>query len=201
MRRILLNSLWISAALCGAALAQGYQNSDISYLGGSAVPVSQTVPGTSVTVSGSTGFSYQFNIGHQLLRLGAGDLWFEFPQTFCIRSDRLSSTGSSTRQTMFMLTPGIRFQRFLSERTSIYGAAGFGYGSFEYYQPSPTSTSGVTTWPTSHGVFDVGAGIDFHLSPRLSLRGEVRDFITGKGLSGATGRQHLIYLFGLAFHF
>jgi len=201
MRRILLSSICISAALCSPAFADKVQNMEIIFLAGRALGVSQTVPGTSVRASGSSGFSNQFNYGYQFFRCSAGDLWLEIAQTFSFRDDSFSSTDNTIRQSMMLFTPGIRFQRSLSNRFSLYGAAGGGYGSFNYYRPSTTSASGVASWPTSHGVFDVAGGVDLRLNYMLSLRGEVRDFITGKGLGGASGRQHVLYLFGVALHF
>jgi hypothetical protein len=35
----------------------------------------------------------------------------------------------------------------------------------------------------------------------LSLRVDARDYVTGRNLSGVRGRNHLLPLFGFAFHF
>ena len=59
----------------------------------------------------------------------------------------------------------------------------------------------VSTNNTAHGVFAFGGGADVRLSPHFSLRVEVRDLVTGKDLSGAAGRHHVLPLFGVAFHF
>jgi hypothetical protein len=80
--------------------------------------------------------------------------------------------------------------------------AGGGIGSFG---KDETNISGsgiyIGTNRTEHGVLDAGGGLDFRLTRLLSLRGEGRDFVTGKNLGGVTGRNHPIYEFGLAFHF
>jgi hypothetical protein len=39
------------------------------------------------------------------------------------------------------------------------------------------------------------------LTRLLSLRGEIRDFVTGSGLGGVNGRHHPIIGFGMAAHF
>lgn len=200
-RNTLCTAVWISTTLCVPAFAQGLQNWEIIFLGGRALEVSQTEPGTGVMVAGSAGYSYHVGYAYQIRRFSAADLWLEVPQTFSSRHDRLSSTSGTTRQSLVAITPGLRLQRSLSDRLSVYGAAGGGFGSFQYYRPSTNSTSAVSPWPTGHGVFDFAAGIDLRLSRAFSIRGEVRDFVTGKGLSGATGRQHIVYLFGGAIHF
>ena len=51
-----------------------------------------------------------------------------------------------------------------------------------------------------HGVADFGGGVDLRLVKSVSLRSEVRDYVTAAGLDGAPGRQHLLPLIGLAFY-
>lgn len=53
---------------------------------------------------------------------------------------------------------------------------------------------------TVHGGFDFGGGVDIRLSRYFSIRAEVRDFVTGAGLSGVEGRNHVAPLVGLVFH-
>jgi hypothetical protein len=43
--------------------------------------------------------------------------------------------------------------------------------------------------------------MDFRLTRLLSVRGDIRDFVTGRGLGGLNGRNHTIFGFGMAVHF
>jgi hypothetical protein len=58
---------------------------------------------------------------------------------------------------------------------------------------------------TSTGVFQIGGGIDVKILPRLSLRGQVRDFFSGiPQLNVDTGksRQHNLFVGGgVIWHF
>jgi len=104
---------------------------------------------------------------------------------------------------MTLFTPGVRFKLPIQSRLSLYGVAGGGIGSFGKDETDVNRRAGVFigTSRTEHGVFDVGGGMDFRLTKLLSLRGEARDFITGRNLGGESGRNHPVYEFGLAFHF
>jgi hypothetical protein len=64
-------------------------------------------------------------------------------------------------------------------------------------QPFPQASSTSTT----HGIFDFGGGVDMRLNRQISIRGEVRDYVTGEGLGGISGRNHRVVSGGLAFHF
>lgn len=59
----------------------------------------------------------------------------------------------------------------------------------------------ISSNSTGHGLAVLGGGIDVRLTRRISIRGEVRDLVTGAGLSGAKGRHHVLPLFGVALPF
>lgn len=77
-------------------------------------------------------------------------------------------------------TPGLKLKLFPGGGISPYIAAGLGLGR---YSGSTTSASGQpvtgdqanTTW-----AFDYGGGVDLNVIHYFAIRGEVRDFITGK---------------------
>jgi hypothetical protein len=60
------------------AWAQRVQNMDIFFLMGPSFAKSQTIAGTNVTLSGSTGVSETLGIGYQISRESAVGLWVEF---------------------------------------------------------------------------------------------------------------------------
>jgi hypothetical protein len=98
-------------------------------------------------------------------------------------------------------TPGVRLQVPMGSRVAFYAVGGVGLGIFNYDQASVSSGVKVQTLTNYHGVVDFGGGADFRLTRLLSLRGEVRDFVTGKGLGGAPGRNQVLADFGVVFHF
>ena len=59
-----------------------------------------------------------------------------------------------------------------------------------------TASSGWTV----RAAVEFGGGLDFRLTRLVSLRGEVRDFVSGRGLGGVAGRHHPIYGFGVGLH-
>jgi hypothetical protein len=194
----------VLSIVCGAASAQFLQNSDISFMFGRSVAASQTVPGTGVNVTTSGGFVQQTGYGYQLLSTKKGSLWLDIPFNFATRG-QTTITGTNQKaadnNSSIFATPGLRFQVTPHPRLALYGIAGFGYGSFDYTRVSPGATPPVTyNSDTSHGTGEIGAGIDFRLNQPFSLRVEVRDFIAGHNLGGASGPNHVVYMFGIALH-
>lgn len=89
----------------------------------------------------------------------------------------------------------------LQSRVSGYGLLGGGGGWFQYAVINGGSNPYVSSNSTAQGLLVAGGGIDVRLTRRISIRGEVRDLVTSAGLSGASGRHHVLPLFGIAFHF
>jgi hypothetical protein len=187
------------------AWAQGVQNMDCYWLFGSQSVKSQTIPGTAVTLPGATGLTTNFGYGYQIVRKSAASLWVE--AFFVIGGDAqsiapgIAGTFNSGWSAFPSFLPGFRFMVPLQSRISVYAAGGGGVSNFSVpqieQQPFPTASSSVTY----HGVFDFGGGVDVRLNRLLSIRGEVRDFVTGTGLGGVTGRNHRLVSGGMALHF
>lgn len=78
----------------------------------------------------------------------------------------------------------------VANRVSIYAAAGGGVADYHVWSNH--------IW---HGLFDFAGGLDIRLSRRWSIRGELRDYISGLGLGGSSGRQNLAPVLGAAWHF
>jgi len=198
-----LRLLGASILLAGAGLAA--QNADLSLMVGPLPGSNQVVTGTNTTVITSTGGALQIDFGYQVLRTTAGDLWVETPLTFAFTGGSVTASRSYSSVSdsgWFCWTPGVRFRVPVESHISFYGVAGGGIGTFgtNLIASGPGSSS-ITTRTSVKGVFDFGGGMDFRLTRLLSLRGEVRDFATAKGLAGTAGHHHLVYDFGLAFHF
>jgi opacity protein-like surface antigen len=188
--------LWIAVS---AAFAQ---NSDLGLLIGISGPSSQVVTGTQTRITGSVGGSGQINYAMQLKEGDAGRLYLELPLLIGGRTS--GSVGSIVRGSVvtgIYFTPGVRFNLTLHPRTSFYVAAGAGIASF--HQDTATVGHGVVSsvngWTSSFaGAF--GGGLDFRLTRLISLRAEVRDFVSRPGIGLTDGRNHPVFGFGMGFH-
>jgi hypothetical protein len=200
MRTILI----LSAIATGLAWAQ---NSELALLGGfSGVQGQTSVAGANKATIGTVSPSLQVNYAWQILERKAG-LSIELPLVIPVRVSGeevssptfQSSVGNSGPDIFF--TPGVRLKISPQSRVSFYGAAGFGIASFgatSFILPGPTI---VSTSRRNSPALGFGGGIDVRLTRWLSMRGDVRDFVTKKGLGGVTGRNHGIFQAGVAFHF
>lgn len=181
------------------------QNSDLALMGGGAIPSSSSqINGATITSSESGGLSYQVAYAFQIHGWSKGDLHIEIPFAGVTgpASSKISPgnvTGSAGA--VLFLTPGVRYKVAVSPRVSLYAAAGFGVGWFLTEQGSVGPVVSGTSTVAAHPVVDFAGGLDFRLTRLLSLRGEVRDFVSGGGFAGNAGRNHPIFQGGIGFHF
>jgi len=182
----------------GAALAQ---NSDLAFLLGATGPFSSKVGNG--TVTGSVGAGFQLNYAGQLHETKAGQLYLELPLMIAaqVKGTVGPNVTSDIKDSIFF-TPGVRWRFTPQKRVSFYAAAGIGFGSFgttnSFVGNGIVSNTGTRTWAAAFGF---GGGIDFRLTRLLSLRAEGRDFVTGAGLGGSSGRSHGFFMAGIGFHF
>jgi hypothetical protein len=183
------------------AWAQRLQNMDISFLAGPASIIARPLAGSNVTLNGHTSLATSIVYGYQMKRISAASLWLELSPITALFGLGTASIPGSVNDTFMTTTAGVRLVVPLQSRVSAYGVLGGGVGLFYY----PSLLGGQNTYllsnSTLHGVFLVGGGVAFRLNRYISIRAEARDFITGAGLSGSTGRNHVLPLFGVAFHF
>jgi hypothetical protein len=181
------------------------QNTDISIMVGLFQSAKATVSGTSIQVTSPAGPNSEVNFGYQILRRSEAELWIETPIVFGFLSSSVTiangSVASSSNST-FAFTPGVRVRIPTQSRLSVFGAGGFGFGSFVHFQSSADGTSVQNQAIFSkRAAFDLGAGGDIRLTRLVSLRAEVRDIIPAGSLSAGMARHRAFYEFGLAFHF
>ena len=176
------------------------QNSDLGLLAGISGPSAQVVSGS--RISASAGGSAQINYAMQLKESSAGRLYLELPLLIGVRDS--ASVGNVIRGsavTGIYFTPGVRFNLTLHPRTSFYAAGGAGVASF--YQDVGIVGNGVIVassgWTSSFAVA-FGGGLDFRLTRLISLRAEVRDFVSRPGIGLTDGRNHPVFGFGMGFH-
>jgi opacity protein-like surface antigen len=194
--------LLVSATLLSsAAWAQRVQNTDIYMLAGPAITSSSTIPGANVTVEATTGYASVTGYGYQIARTRGGSVWIDFSPAFVLPGLSGSTIGGSVNNNFVSFTLGLRFMVPIHSRIAIFGTVAGGGGSFNYPFIEGGTDPRVSSNSTVHGVFQFGGGVDFRLTKTLSIRGELRDYVTGSGLSGSTGPHHLVPLMGVAFHF
>jgi len=212
----IMRIVWMFVLLGCSAWAQGAQNTDLTGMVGGIGSSSVTFPAT-VYPSGasaplffaeSAGFIGQITYAYQLPKPGNGHIWIEVPVTFAVRgSNTVDGTFVSAVNTNnWFITPGLRFKSRKFGRVSFYAAVGGGLGLFNVVENGVGGTNGTvfaTTTVHPHPVLDFAGGIDVRLSRLISLRAELRDFVSSEnaaGISAPPGHNHWAPLVGLAFH-
>lgn len=194
--------LLVSATLLsGTAWAQRVQNMDIYMLFGPAHTSSSTIPGSDVTVQGGSGHSSATGYGYQIARSSVGSVWVDFSTTFAQPGLSGASIRGRVNNNFSGYTLGLRFMLPIHARFSLLGTVAGGGGSFYYHGIEAGAEPRVSSNSTMHGTFQFGGGVDFRLTRMFSIRGELRDFVTGSGLNGSLGPHHLVPLIGVALHF
>ncbi|HTS25429.1 MAG TPA: hypothetical protein VMH81_06125 [Bryobacteraceae bacterium] len=181
--------------------ARAQQNADMYTMFGNPGRGAYEVSGTEVTAGGSQEFSSVLGFGYQLARVSPGTLWLDLSQWFGAPDDLQASLPGTGRTTWQAYTASGRLMVPLYRRLSGYAVTGVGGGLFHGIAVHGGSSPTVSTYRTYHGVFDFGGGLDFRLLRWFSVRAEVRDLVTGEQLSGVAGRQHVLPMFGMGFHF
>ena len=202
-----------------AAWAQGAQNTELTGMIGGIGSSSVTFPATANASGNSTSLFFarsaafigQVSYGYQLPKPGNGHIWIEAPVTFFVRgSDTIDANSPLSTvawlTNYWLITPGLRFKSRKFGRVSFYGAVGGGLGLFNEIvngESGPNGTVFATAAVHPHPVFDYAGGIDIRLSRLLSLRAELREFVSTEnawGISAPMGHNHSAPIIGLAFH-
>ncbi len=183
------------------------QNSDLALLGGvSGIHQQASTIGSTLGTLQRVTPSFQANYAWQILQRKA-DLYIELPLVVQVRTSQEAVVSPAFTAAVensdpdIFFTPGVRLKMSPQSRVSFYAAADFGiasFGSSSFILPGPTF---VSVGRRNSPAFGFGGGVDFRLTRLLSVRGDVRDFVTRKGLGGVTGRNHGIFQAGIAFHF
>jgi hypothetical protein len=175
---------------------------DIYFLAGPSVARTQVIGGTDVTLFRSTGYSSTTGYGYQVMRKAAVSLWVEFaPMVNSSPAAQTATIHGSVTQSGLMFVPGVRLMAPVQSRISVFGAMGGGVGWFENATLTSDNPPDLKTHSVIHGVFSFGGGVDFRLSRFISVRVDVRDFVTGRELGGISGRNHPMPMMGFAAHF
>jgi hypothetical protein len=177
------------------------QNNEVSLYSGLMRHSSVVRPDSTTVEYRSAGM---FNIANQCAAGSIGRLSLEFPILWAdgrYQSSTRALLGRKANTTF--LTPGLRFERNLSKRATVYATAGLGIVTtnerVSIQRPGFTATATGTAYRVGLAG-NIGGGIDLRLTRRLSIRFETRDFITKRN-STLFRRHNITPLIGIAFHF
>jgi|SRR5436853_1110453 len=176
------------------------QKNEIGVLIGGLSPLDRDGRAPSISsIAIGTGLAYQVNFAHRIVNAHLAALYIEVPIVGAPNTDVNSSNVFSPRSySSLFITPGLKLKALPVAGISPYLAAGVGFarfsgsGSRQDGQPN-TSSGGSTT-----GVFNFGGGLDMKVAPFISVRGEIRDYISGNpefNLS-VSGKQHSVMFAG-----
>jgi hypothetical protein len=160
------------------------QNSDVAILYAARITVGkQILPSGRTDSALSISTASQMSYVRQVLDARAGGLYLEFP---------FLEGGNGFGNIDLFFTPGVRFKQSTQSRFSPYAALGVGV-----YSAGGTPFSSRTT----SAAVGFGAGFDVRFTRLLSLRSELRNYVTRSHMGGFEGRNHPVVALGLAFHF
>lgn len=150
-------------------------------------------PGAIGPLAFGPGFAFQADAAWRLADFKAAALYIELP--FVIAPSRAdgnpSLIGANNDIRSLYFTPSVQFKFLPGKTVSPFASAGGGLAHF--------SSQGVST---NTGAAQFGGGLDFKLPlPRLSMRGEVRDFVSGSFGSFTSRVQHIYVGAGVVFKF
>lgn len=113
---------------------------------------------------------YQLNYARRLVGVPGASIYVEVPFLAGFNNERtITILFTGQNYNSLYVTPGIKLKLLPAFPLSPYLAAGIGVAHFS------ASNSGGSE---SDFAVDVGGGLDIKVFPHISLRGEVRDFIT-----------------------
>jgi hypothetical protein len=141
-----------------------------------------------------SGITYEGVFAHRVFNAHVASVYVEFP--IVGSSDRNIRQGVFVRNfSSIFFTPGLKLKLSVPV-LSPFVSVGGGFAHF-----SPSTNGGTLPDQTStEGAFQVGGGVDLNVLPHIALRGEVREFYTGK--PDFSSNPHNIFVGGgLVLHF
>lgn len=171
------------AGLISVATAQSKNELGL-LLGATIVPDQNVVSGlpfTDNTLKFSKGIAYQATYARRIFDAGIGGIDFELPFIGIPNADITSGNPNPpTALASLFITPGVRLKLLPGSGISPWVSVGGGLARFDEGSNLVSGAPNTSQIGTNRGVVQFGAGIDFKLLPHVSLRGEVRDFLSGK---------------------
>jgi opacity protein-like surface antigen len=147
-----------------------------------------------------TGLTYQFNYANRIVDAKLVGVYLEFPLVITPKRDVESSNPLAPKSySSLFIAPGIKVKAFPIGTASPYVFAGVGYGRFGQSEFRLDDSPITGSRSTNRHAFDIGGGLDMKAAPFLSIRLELRDFVSGVpkfDVTKADGQQHNVLFSG-----
>ena len=186
----------LPAALCLAQEETAHKNELAFGLGGIPALTQSSNP----RLDAGSGVAFQVNYGRRFLNGHTVALYGELNFVASPLRNVGSSLATATHDfASLYLTPGLRVKFRPESRLSPYAVVGGGYADYEQSLRRLNGSPNQASRELARGVFDFGAGVDFHVWRFIALRGEARDFYTGApnyNVASISGGQHNIVATG-----
>jgi opacity protein-like surface antigen len=145
--------------------------------------------------------TYQINYSKRVVNGELASMHFEIPVIVAPSIDVQANNFLLPRTySTILFTPGLKLKVFPGSGFSPYVVGGVGFGRFSQSGTNNDGSPNTADDRTNTSfVFDFGGGVDLNVIGPISIRGEVRDFITGNpGFTEPflSGRQHNLYVGG-----
>lgn len=206
MKTKALTTLLFLLALAGNSFAQDQKNEVGLLLGALSTGSREIRLPTLSTADINSGITYQASYGRRIVDGKVAALYGEvvFAAT-PLQEVRSTNTTIPRDYASLFLTPGLKIKFLPSWRVSPYVAAGGGYARFAESEFRTNDQPNTGQRGTNRGVFNYGGGVDIRVIRFLSLRGEVRDFVSGNPNFNSpflSNRQHNVLTSGgIVLHF
>lgn len=143
--------------------------------------------------------TYQINYSNRVVNGELASVHFEIPVVVAPRTGVKSDNFFLPRTySTLIFTPGLKLKVFPGGGLSPYVVGGVGLGRFSQSDTNINGTPNTAEDRTNTSfVFNFGGGVDLNVLGPLSVRGEVRDFMTGVPKFSApflNDRQHNLYV-------
>lgn len=200
IRRFSLICLLMVVALSSFSYAQ---KNELGLLLGATVLPDQTITVGSFTNNNlkfSKGLTYQATYARQIVDAKIAGLYFEVPFMATPNADiRSGNPNPPTALASLFVTPGVRLKLLPGAGISPWASVGGGWARFDEGSTLQSGSPNPGSKGTNTGVLQYGGGVDVRVFRLISLRGEVRDFYSGRpqlNVLTANDRQHNIVVSG-----
>ena len=179
------------------------QENEIALLIGRMKPSDRSLslnPAPAINATFDGALTYQFNYANRVVNGEVASLHFELAVTGVPRTGVRSDNFLLPRTySTLIFTPGLKLKAFPGGGFSPYVVAGAGLGRFSLSDTTIAGSPITGDRSNTSFVFNYGGGVDLNILGPLSIRGEVRDFMTGTPSFGTpflNDRQHNLFVGG-----
>ena len=177
------------------------QENELAFLVGRLKPSDRSLslnplPPVKTAFSGAT--TYQIDYSKRVVNGEIASLHLDIPVIVAPRTGVQSNNILLPRTySTLIFTPGLKLKIFPGSGFSPYIVSGIGLGRFSASDTNINGSPNTGDHTNTSFVFNFGGGVDLNVLGPLSVRGEVRDFMTGTPNFNATfldDRQHNLYV-------